>query len=50
MEQIFVLLADVKAVTLKDLSTLPIEHQNAVALRLEQLQEELNRALKEKVQ
>jgi len=50
MEQIFVLLADVKAVTLKDLSTLPTEHQHSVALRLEQLQEELDRALKEKVQ
>jgi len=45
MEQIFILLADVKAVTLKDLSTLPTEHLHTVALRLEQLQEELDRAL-----
>jgi len=45
MEQILLLLMDLKAVSLKDLSDLPDENQHNVALRLEQLQEELNQAL-----
>lgn len=45
MEQILLLLTDLKAVSLKDLSNLPVENQQNVALRLEQLQEELNQAL-----
>ena len=45
MEQILLLLMDLKAVFLKDLSDLPHENQHNVALRLEQLQEELNQTL-----
>jgi len=45
MDKILLLLTDLKAVSLKDLSDLPIENQHYVALRLEQLQEELNQAL-----
>ena len=48
MEQIYVLLENIKAITLKDISTLPNEYQHLVALRLEQLQDELKRALKDK--
>jgi len=45
MDKILLLLTDLKAVSLKDLSDLPDENQYNVALRLEQLQEELNQAL-----
>ena len=45
MEHICFLLEMVKAITLKDISDLPPEHQHAVALRLEELHEELNKAL-----
>ena len=45
MEHIQQLLENVKTITLKDLSDLPKEHQHSVALRLEQLQDDLRRAL-----
>lgn len=45
MDKILLLLTDLKAVSLKDLSDLPEANQHNVELCVEQLQEELNQAL-----
>lgn len=45
MEHISFLLEMIKTISLKDISDLPPEHQHTVALRLEQLQDELRKAL-----
>lgn len=45
MKGLLKLLAITKSITLQDISILPIENQHFVALRLEQLQDELIKAM-----
>ncbi len=46
MESLKVLLKDLECVSLRDISTMPLEYQPAIVEHLEQLQDELKAALR----